>query len=145
MYKALFNPITGVYRCAVNLNDEDHDQQMQNALSIFKDNKADDFVEISDEDFQKYMLGTTGGDNGTGYIRDPATGQCVSAPPRIYSTEEKLTLIQADFNNQLNNLKSDMSLAQLTANNDEVARLQNSYSTLVETSNNAVIDILTNE
>ena len=145
---ALFN--NEIYSCALIQGqqfDTFGDDKFKEQAAIMEQLCAHttDWIKISEEDFQKYMQGTTGGDNGTGYIRDLQTGQCISAPPRIYSTEEKLTLIQSDFNNQLNNLKSDMSLAQLTANNDEVARLQNSYSALVEFSNNAVIEILEGE
>ena len=38
-------------------------------------------VEISDEDWAYYIGSRGAGDNGTGYIRDAATGKPVSAPP----------------------------------------------------------------
>ncbi len=41
----------------------------------------DDYIPISDEDYQYYIGNRGTGDNGTGYIRDPKTGKPVSAPP----------------------------------------------------------------
>lgn len=41
----------------------------------------DDYIPISDEDYQYYIGNRGMGDNGTGYIRDPKTGKPVSAPP----------------------------------------------------------------
>ena len=41
----------------------------------------DDYIPISDEDYQHYIGNRGAGDNGTGYIRDPQTGKPVSAPP----------------------------------------------------------------
>ena len=41
----------------------------------------DDYIPITDEDYQHYAGNRGMGDNGTGYIRDPKTGKPVSAPP----------------------------------------------------------------
>lgn len=41
----------------------------------------DDYIPISDEDYQHYVGNRGMGDSGTGYIRDPKTGKPVSAPP----------------------------------------------------------------
>ena len=41
----------------------------------------DGYIPISDEDYQHYIGNRGAGDNGTGYIRDPKTGNPVSAPP----------------------------------------------------------------
>ena len=41
----------------------------------------DDYIPISEEDYQTYIGNCGLGDNGTGYIRDPKTGKPVSAPP----------------------------------------------------------------
>lgn len=41
----------------------------------------DDYIPISDEDYQHYIGNRGAGDNGTGYIHDPKTGKPVSAPP----------------------------------------------------------------
>ena len=41
----------------------------------------DDYIPISEEDYQAYIGNCGLGDNGTGYIRDPKTGKPVSAPP----------------------------------------------------------------
>ena len=47
------------------------------------------YVAISEEDFA-YYVGVRGtGDNGTGYIRDPQTGNPVSAPPAPPAVEEE--------------------------------------------------------
>ena len=41
----------------------------------------DDYVPISEEEYQYYIGNRGQGDNGTGYIRDPETGKPISAPP----------------------------------------------------------------
>lgn len=41
----------------------------------------DNYIPISDEDYQYYIGNRGAGDNGTGYIRDTKTGKPVSAPP----------------------------------------------------------------
>ena len=41
----------------------------------------DGYIPISDEDYQRYIGNRGMGDNGTGYIRNPETGNPVSAPP----------------------------------------------------------------
>ena len=41
----------------------------------------DDYVLISEEEYQYYIGNRGQGDNGTGYIRDPETGKPISAPP----------------------------------------------------------------
>ena len=38
------------------------------------------FFPMKKIDFEKYLLGHSGGENGTGYIRDPETNHAVSAP-----------------------------------------------------------------
>ena len=42
---------------------------------------ASGYVEIPESEWLYYIGGMGGGDNGTGYIRDPKTGKPVSAPP----------------------------------------------------------------
>ena len=39
------------------------------------------YIPITEEDYHYYAGNRGGGDNGTGYIRDVATGKPVSAPP----------------------------------------------------------------
>ena len=41
----------------------------------------DGYIPISDEDYQHYIGNRGAGDNSTGYVRDPKTGNPVSAPP----------------------------------------------------------------
>ena len=41
----------------------------------------DDYVPISEEEYQYYIGNRGAGDNDTGYIRDPKTGKPISAPP----------------------------------------------------------------
>ena len=48
------------------------------------------YIEISEEDWNYYVGNKGGGDNGTGYIYDSATGKPVSAPPYEPSKEEQL-------------------------------------------------------
>ena len=49
----------------------------------------DDYIPISDEDYQHYIGNRGLGNNGTGYIRDPKTGKPVSAPPAPPAVEEE--------------------------------------------------------
>ena len=59
---------------------------------------ADGFVDLSEEDWDYYVGNRGAGDNGTGYIRDKATGKPVSAPPAPEpSVENKIDQLSADY------------------------------------------------
>ena len=59
---------------------------------------ADGFVDLSEDDWNYYVGNMGEGDNGTGYIRDKATGKPVSAPPAPEpSVESKIDQLTADY------------------------------------------------
>ena len=59
---------------------------------------ADGFVDLSEDDWNYYVGNRGAGDNGTGYIRDKATGKPVSAPPAPEpSVESKIDQLTADY------------------------------------------------
>lgn len=59
---------------------------------------ADGYVDLSQEDWDYYVGNRGAGDNGTGYIRDKATGKPVSAPPAPEpSVESKIDQLTADY------------------------------------------------
>lgn len=67
----------------------------------------DDWYEISEEDFQKYLLGSHGGDNDSGYIRDTETGLAISAPPIVIEKtyEQELAEVTANYKAQTDEIK----------------------------------------
>ena len=59
---------------------------------------ADGFVDLSEEDWNYYVGNMGTGDNGTGYIRDKATGKPVSAPPApAPSLDTQIEQLNADY------------------------------------------------
>lgn len=78
----------------------------------------DDWFEISEEDFQKYMLGSHGGDNDSGYIRDTETGLAISAPPIEKTYEQEVAEVQAEWKSQTDEIKNDYLDAVLTDDED---------------------------
>ena len=141
MIKALFNPTTGVYRCSIDTNIENYQEKMEDIVKrVFRDNKIDDWIDISDEDYHKYLLGTFGGDNGTGYIRDIESGQCISAPPRTYSFDEQINQIQAKYMNQLEILREEFIDA--TLKNEDTTSHKARYSAIIENSNAEFIECI---
>jgi hypothetical protein len=49
---------------------------------------AEGWVELTQDEWEYYTGNKGQGDNGTGYLRDPATGQPVSAPPIVYTKQQ---------------------------------------------------------
>jgi hypothetical protein len=92
------------------------------------------FVEIDESEWNYYVGNMGEGDNGTGYIRDPQTGKPVSAPPYVPSKEEKLSKLEAEYEQESAelekyynkaNIKNDTELmAELR---DEMANLESEY------------------
>ena len=78
----------------------------------------DDWFEISEEDLQKYLLGSHGGDNDSGYIRDTETGLAVSAPPIEKTYEQEVAEVQAEWKSQTDEIKNDYLDAVLTDDED---------------------------
>ena len=56
------------------------------------------YVDLSEEDWSYYVGNHGMGDNGTGYIRDKATGKPVSAPPAPKpSKAQRIAQLEKDF------------------------------------------------
>ena len=96
--------------------------------------KADGYIEISKEDWEYYIGVHGNGDNGTGYIRDPKTGQPVSAPPYVPTTAEKVEALDNQYaadKKVLANYYLDAALAGDTdtqnALRDEMTALNEQY------------------
>ena len=91
-------------------------------------------------------MGNNGGDNGTGYIRDMQTGECISAPPRPF--EVRLTNAQVKYNNQLkqltNDFQNDLAIAQLINGDTEnvLESHQQKLNQFIQDSNSEIISII---
>lgn len=76
------------------------------------------FIEIEEEEWNYYVGNKGDGDNGTGYIRDSATGKPVSAPAYVPSKEERLAALDAAYDSDRADLMKYFSEA-LLANDEE--------------------------
>ena len=147
---AIFNAETNVFQCALKQGedyqakgDEQWQECMQRLNGIFgAPHTEDDWILTDEEDFEKYMLGTTGGDNGTGYIRDPTTGKSVSAPARIYTFDEQIAQIQSKHNAKMKELEASYLNASLA--DMDTTELKEQYAALVEESNAEFIEAINN-
>ena len=108
---AIFNPETNVYQCAL-IQGQDYEtkgdgqwQECMNARNDVFAHTEDDWILTEEEDFNKYMLGRSGGDNGTGYIRDPATNHAVSAPAIEKTYEQEIAEVEAEYNAKVAEIK----------------------------------------
>ena len=101
------------------------------------------WIQISEEDFTKYMLGSSGGDNGTGYIRDLNTGQAVSAPARVYSFDEQLAQIQSKHSAAMKELEASFINASLA--DMDTTELKEQYVALVEKSNSDFMQLINSQ
>ena len=88
------------------------------------------FLEISEEEWEYYVGNHGAGDNGTGYIRDTETGKPVSAPPYVPTTEEKLAALNLEYAAEKRRLKDYMLNADLMADDETKAELQEEYTEL---------------
>ena len=89
----------------------------------------EDYIEHSEKDWKLYIdLG--GGENGTGYIRDPKTGKPVSAPPRIISKSEKILELKNEYSSELEEIKKAMLTAILNGDSELQNDLKNEFAEL---------------
>ena len=83
---------------------------------------AQGFVEI-DEDEWSYYVGNHGeGDNGTGYIR--VDGKPVPAPPYVPTKEEKLVILENEYQAEKAKLEGYFSTALLMDDTDTQTELK---------------------
>lgn len=78
---------------------------------------AEGYVDLTQEEWEYYTGNKGEGENGTGYIRDPQTGQPVSAPARVWTATELADMAFGRCNSECKSIDNEMVLAQ--ANNDE--------------------------
>lgn len=151
MIYAIFNTETGVWQSSIiqgidfdNIGDKKWKDITQSRKFHFRN--SSDWIEISEEDYTKYLLGTKGGDNNTGYIRDMQTGECMSAPPSPF--EVQIEIAQTKYNNQLQKItadyQNDIANAQLV--DGDTAYVLESYqekmNQLIANSNAELISII---
>ena len=87
------------------------------------------YIEHSKEDWKLY-IDLSGGDNGTGYIRDLETGKPVSAPPRIISKSEKSSVLKNEYSSELEEIKKAMLTAILNDDSELQNDLKNEFAEL---------------
>lgn len=146
---AIFNPSTGVYQCALiqgqdynEIGDDLWLECMNNVNSIFN-HSPEDWVLIPEEDFEKYKLGNTGGENGTGYIYDFETEQAISAPPAPEkSYEEKVAEVQANYTAEVAIIKDDYLDAVLNNDDGLIADCKLRYKEVNTQSDKAIKDLI---
>ena len=133
----IFNSETNVFQCALKQGedyqvkgDEQWQECMQRLNGLFAGgmHTEDDWILTDEDDFEKYMLGTTGGDNGTGYIRDPETNHAVSAPAIERTYEEELAAIEAKYNAQVAEIKDDYLTAVLSNDDSGIATCKTNFA-----------------
>ena len=149
---AIFNSTTGVYQAALIqgseqdggefdfFNDERFTKNAEAKKSIMSN--STDWIQISEEDFQKYKLGTHGGDNDTGYIYDFSTGKPISAPARILSYDEKVQRTYQNYKVQLDNLKDNFINASIADDSNTIQDCKVEYQQLFEKSNEDLIAVI---
>ena len=144
---AIFNSDTGVFQAALiqgsdfdTFGDERWNEAANNINSIM--HNSSDWIKISEEDFEKYKLGTHGGDNDTGYIYDFSTGKPISAPARILSYAEKVQITYQNYKVQLDNLKDNFINASIADDSDDIQNCKNEYKQLIEKSNEDLIAVI---
>ena len=147
---AIFNSDTGVYQAALIQGSEQDggsfdtfgDERWIQAASSINNimRNSSDWIQISEEDFDKYKLGTHGGDNDTGYLYDFNTGLPISAPPRPFDTQ--ISMIQSKYSAQYKELKNDLVDALII--DADTSQIKQRYNELVENSNSEFIAVIQN-
>jgi hypothetical protein len=91
----------------------------------------DGFIEISEGDWNYYIGNMGGGANGTGYIRG-ADGKPTDAPAYVPTTDEKIAALDADYNQQKQDLINEYTDAQIHADDEAIALVQEEMTELDE-------------
>ena len=150
----IFNSDTNVFQCALiqgaepdgqfdERGDERWQERMASLNTLFSSpHTEDDWILTDEEDFQKYMLGRSGGDNGTGYIRDPETNHAVSAPAEEKTYEQEIAEIEQNYKAQTSEIKDDYLDAVLSNNDAGIAECKTRYQTVTEENDNAIKDAI---
>lgn len=106
--------------------------------------KSERYIEISDEDWNYYTGNMGDGDNGTGYIRDSATGKPISAPARVITLEERANALKLEYEANVKAIDEAIQIAKNNGDDEYVSELQqerqnilNEYATKLEELTNA--------
>ena len=86
--------------------------------------KSEGYIEISDEDWNYYTGNMGDGDNGTGYIRDSATGKPISAPARVITLEERANALKSEYEANIKAIDEAIQIAKNNGDTEYVAELQ---------------------
>lgn len=86
---------------------------------------AEGYVELTQEEWEYYTNNKGMGDNGTGYLRDPATGKPVSAPKVTYSAEQLSSIAFSFVNSKNSEIDNQIILAQAEGDTDYINDLKN--------------------
>lgn len=85
---------------------------------------ADGYIEVPADEYNYYIGNCGDGDNGTGYIRDTATGKPISAPPRVITKEEKALTLKAIYETQVKAIDEAIQIAKNNGDSEYVTELQ---------------------
>lgn len=106
--------------------------------------KSEGYIEISDEDWNYYTGNMGDGDNGTGYIRDSATGKPISAPARVITLEERANALKSEYEANIKAIDEAIQIAKNNGDTEYVTELQqerqntlDEYATKLEELTNA--------
>lgn len=106
--------------------------------------KSEGYIEISDEDWNYYTGNMGDGDNGTGYIRDSATGKPISAPARVITLEERANVLKSEYEANIKAIDEAIQIAKNNGDTEYVTELQqerqntlDEYATKLEELTNA--------
>lgn len=91
---------------------------------------AEGFVEISEEDWNTYVGNNGQGANGTGYVRDPESGRPVDAPPYVPSKEAQLAQLDAQYQQDKEELTKYFAEALLSGDTETQEELQEELAEL---------------
>ena len=148
---AIFNSETNVFQCALiqgqdyeTKGDEQWQERMAALNGLFSGgvHTDDDWILTDEDDYNKYMLGTAGGDNGTGYIRDPETNHAVSAPAIEKTYEQEIAEAEAEYNAQVTEIKDDYLTAVLSDDDDGVTECKTRFQTATTEGDQRIKDII---
>lgn len=89
------------------------------------------YIPISEEDWRLYCS-TTGGANGTGYIRDPETGKPVDAPPYVPSKKEQADALFRDCQRDLQAIDGEILNAMADGDTEAVDELRQEKAERIE-------------
>ena len=146
----IFNSETNVYQAGLRQGyeytekgDEQWIERMNTLNNIFgTPHTEDDWILTDEEDFTKYMLGRSGGDNGTGYIRDPATNHAVRAPAIEKTYEQEIAEVEAEYNAKAAEIKDDYLTAVLTEDDDGVAECKTRFQSATTEGDQRIQEII---